>query len=342
MTTLSEEANISICIPTFNRSDLLRKTLSSVSKQTVKPFEVLVVDNCSQDDTEAVAKSFPGVRYCKNERNLGLAGNWNQCVKLSKGEFITILHSDDLIAPRWYEEMSGVIAEHKGAGIGVYFLPSFTIDLEETAKIVYFSFYHSTILSAGESIEILWKRDMCGLPASGGIVFRKDVFNEIGLYDESLTTETDTLTVLRVLNRYPVYYYKKLLYAYRIHPFQTFDKEKASKSAEKKLSVLKNHLRILKNFYDNELDVRYRKPFFFKRAIYMYMAIGLCNFLLLKPKLAKRYFESIREILPDLRFTTGDYFRLLSVIVHYGYILPWGRFSAFPIRNIAKSWVEQR
>lgn len=232
----SQENNpkISICIPTYNRSDLLRKTLVSVIRQTTKPYEIIVVDNCSEDDTEAVTKSFSGVIYYKNERNLGLAGNWNRCIKLAKGDFLTILHSDDLIAPNWHEEWIRVLKVYGNSHVGAFFLPVFTIDLNENAKIVYYSLPHSYLLKTGESFRILWSRNMCALPASGGILFRKAIFDEIGLFDESYTTETDTLTVLRILNRYPVYYHKRLLYAYRIHPFQTFDKEKQIKSFEKR------------------------------------------------------------------------------------------------------------
>lgn len=330
---------VSICIPTYNRSDLLEKTLVSVTKQSIPPYETIVVDNCSEDDTAKVAKSFKGVVYHKNESNLGLAGNWNQCIRLAGGDFLTILHSDDLIAPDWHAQWLEVLEEYSGQPVGAFFLPVFTIDLEETAKIVYYSFAHSRLLPEGESIKILWSRNMCALPASGGILFRKSIFEEIGGFDESLTTETDVLMVLRILNRYPVYYYKKLLYAYRIHPFQTFDKEKQAKSIEKKYSVLQKHLRIFKSFYNTELRQECKQPFFYKRLIYMYVSIGVFHFLTCKFKTAKQYFALIRKEFPDLTFSFTDYCAVFGVILHYIYNLIIGRMRAIPIRDRAKRWL---
>ena len=339
--SLKQPPNISICIPTFNRSDLLRKTLISVSKQRITPYEVIVVDNCSTDDTESVVKLFKNITYYRNERNLGLAGNWNQCIRLAGGDFLTILHSDDLVSPDWYKQLEQVIHRFSNSNIGAFFLPVFTIDMNENVKLVYFNFYYSLLLREGVSFKILWQRNMCGLPASGGIVFRKSIFKEIGMFDESYTTETDTLMVFRILNRYPVYHFKKLLYAYRIHPFQTFDKAKEVKSEEKKFNVLRNHLGIIKNFYDKELKLEYRQPYFYKRFVYIYMAIGICNFMLLKVKMAKRYFKVIREFWPEMKFTFADYIRLISVILHYSYVFPWARALAFFVRTVPKSWVRE-
>lgn len=331
---------ISICIPTYNRSDLLRKTLVSVSKQTAKPYEVMVIDNCSEDDTEAVVKSFRGILYYRNDYNLGVAGNWNRCIKLASGDFLNILHSDDLISPNWYEEWSKVISLFMHTGVGVFFLPGFTIDLNENTKIVYYSLPYSCLLKEGESIRKLWSINMCGLPASGGIIFRKSIFDEISMFDESYTTETDTLMAYRILNRYPVYYYRKLLYAYRVHPFQAFDIKREKKSQEKKYSVLINHLKIVKAFYNNELKEEYKQPFFYKRVIYMYLAIAVFYFLTLKPKIGREYYEHIRQVYPDLHFSIADYFMLISVIFHYIYKLIWGRILALPIKTMTKDWVK--
>jgi glycosyltransferase involved in cell wall biosynthesis len=105
---------ITICIPTFNRSDLLDQALQSVAMQTVKPYEVLIVDNASTDNTKDVVKKYEmyGFRYIENKTNVGMVENWNVGIRNARGDYISFLHNDDLIAPTWYKEWSDVISQH--------------------------------------------------------------------------------------------------------------------------------------------------------------------------------------------------------------------------------------
>lgn len=336
-----ESPRISICIPTYNRSDLLKKTLISVARQTVKPYEVIVADNCSEDDTEEVAKSFPGVVYYRNEKNLGLAGNSNRCIQFAKGEFVTILHSDDLIAPNWHEYWLSVLSQYKDSDVGVFFSTIFTIDINDRAKIVYRLFSKERLLTPSEAFRVLWSRNMCGLPASGSIIFRKSIFNDIGGYVEELSTEADALLVLRILNNYAIFHSPQLIYAFRIHPFQTFDKVKQEKTIDKKLNVLERHLNIFKDFYKDELRPEFRKPWFYKRVAFMYIAIAFFYFVTFKRDLAAKYFRLTKSIFPDIFDNPGDYFVLMTVLFHYLKKLMWGRILALPIRNLASTWVKE-
>lgn len=335
-----ESPRISICIPTYNRSDLLRKTLICVARQTVKPYEVIVADNCSQDDTEGVAKSFPGVVYYRNEKNLGLAGNSNRCIQLAKGEFVTILHSDDLIAPHWHEYWLSVLSRYKDSDIGVFFSSVFTIDSDDRAKIVYRIFSGERVLAPGEAFRELWSRNMCGLPASGSIIFRKSMFKEIGGYVEELSTEADALLVLRILNNYAIFHSPQLIYAFRIHPFQTFDKVKQEKTIDKKLNVLVRHLNIFKDFYNQELRPEYKTPMFYKRVAFMYMAIAFFHLVMFKKELAGRYYRLTKEIFPDVFGNICDYFVFITVLFHYFWKLISGRLAALPVKNTAVGWVK--
>lgn len=331
---------ISICIPTYNRSDLLRKTLISVKNQTAKPYEIIVADNCSQDDTEEVAKSFEGVLYYRNEKNLGLAGNSNRCIQLAKGDFVTILHSDDLIAPYWHEYWLSVLSRYEKSDIAVFFSSVFTIDRDDRAKIVYRVLSRERVLGRGEAFRVLWARNMCGLPASGGIVFRKNIFKEIGGYVEDLSTEADALLILRILNNYSVFHSPKLVYAFRIHPFQTFDNVKQEKTTEKKLKILERHLNIVKDFYNNELRIEHKAPMFYKRVGFMYLTIAFFHFITFKRELAVKYYRLTKSMLPDILNNPLDYLVYASVIFHYIRKLIWGRLLALPIRNMPHSWLK--
>ncbi|WP_071921048.1 MULTISPECIES: glycosyltransferase [Kosakonia] len=93
---------LTIAIPTYKRFDLLKETLRSVFANAFKiNIEVIVVDNDPDNDMLALQemKEFEKFqfKYYKNSENYGMFGNWNQCLMLAKGKYITLLHDDDLL-----------------------------------------------------------------------------------------------------------------------------------------------------------------------------------------------------------------------------------------------------
>jgi glycosyltransferase involved in cell wall biosynthesis len=330
---------ISICIPTFNRSDLLKKTLLSAANQTVKPWEVIVVDNYSSDDTQKVVSEFKEIKYFRNKVNLGMIDNWNRCIELSSGDFLTLLHSDDLISPQWYEYWQEAIGNNNKEGVGAYFSAVFTIDSKENAKIVYRVFSRETLLSPAEPFKKMWPRHMCSLPASAAIIYRKSIFEKLGRFNPAYSTESDIAFPLKMLNKFYIYYTPKLIFAYRIHPFQSFDTAKKEKDYEKKYSTLSRHLSIFKEFYDNELPQEYKTPLFYKHVCCMYIAIAIFNLLAFRFGRAKKYYTLTKAVFPDTLNNAGDLLILASLISHYINKLIRGRIEALAIRNTAKGWL---
>jgi glycosyltransferase involved in cell wall biosynthesis len=92
---------VTIAIPTYNRAEMLRGAIASALRQTYAPLDVLVVDNASTDHTaEMVAQMrHPSLRYVRNDRNLGMVGNWNMCLRHARGEHLLLLSDDDLLEP---------------------------------------------------------------------------------------------------------------------------------------------------------------------------------------------------------------------------------------------------
>jgi len=91
--------NISVVVPTYNRADLIHKTLDAIVSQSYSPEEVIVVDDGSQDNTEEVVRSFaPLVRYLRIE-NSGECRARNVGVSLARCEYIAFCDSDDLWRP---------------------------------------------------------------------------------------------------------------------------------------------------------------------------------------------------------------------------------------------------
>jgi glycosyltransferase involved in cell wall biosynthesis len=111
---------ITVAIPIYERSDYFDQALSSVLNQTVLPDRILVVDDASSHTgfRDRVARlNNPLVTYYRNEVNLNLGGNFNQCIKHCTTDFLTILHDDDLLHPQFVEYFYKCLESKKGENI---------------------------------------------------------------------------------------------------------------------------------------------------------------------------------------------------------------------------------
>jgi glycosyltransferase involved in cell wall biosynthesis len=110
---------VSICIPTYNRKNYLKKTLESVFAQTYKDYEVVIVDDGSTDGTDQMIKQNNySVRYFW-QKNQGVADARNKLLKLAEAEYITFIDSDDLLFPYAVEDLINLV-EYNGSGVVAY------------------------------------------------------------------------------------------------------------------------------------------------------------------------------------------------------------------------------
>ena len=97
---------VSIITPSYNTARFIEETINSVLAQTYTNWEMIIVDDCSKDDTDAVVGRFldPRIRYLKNEKNSGAAVSRNRALREAKGKWIAFLDSDDLWEPTKLEK----------------------------------------------------------------------------------------------------------------------------------------------------------------------------------------------------------------------------------------------
>ena len=92
---------VSICIPSYNSEKYILETVMQALDQTWPNLEVVVVDDCSTDGTVEKLKKIHDYRFrlVENKKNLGMAGNWNECIKACRGQYIKLIPADDLLYP---------------------------------------------------------------------------------------------------------------------------------------------------------------------------------------------------------------------------------------------------
>lgn len=98
---------VSIIMPSYNTAKFISETIESVLAQTYTNWELIIVDDCSTDDTDAVVRPYLAdgrIRYIKNEKNSGAAVSRNRALREAKGKWIAFLDSDDLWLPEKLEK----------------------------------------------------------------------------------------------------------------------------------------------------------------------------------------------------------------------------------------------
>ncbi|TGL10730.1 glycosyltransferase family 2 protein [Leptospira meyeri] len=100
---------VSVIMPAYNAVSYLEESVQSLLDQSFKDWELLLVDDCSKDDTAILAKKIatkdPRIRFVQKEKNSGSADTRNTGINLAKGEYIAFLDADDLWEPDFLEKM---------------------------------------------------------------------------------------------------------------------------------------------------------------------------------------------------------------------------------------------
>jgi glycosyltransferase involved in cell wall biosynthesis len=144
---------VSIIIPTFDRPRYLQEAINAALAQTYANVEVLVFDNGTLDETLAVgeeaARRDPRVRFQRNERNLGMSGNFNALGAAARGEFLVAIGDDDRLLP----DFVGRLVEAMRPDVRVAFSNHYLIDSDgcrlEPESIAYSRRYGRDTLPAG-------------------------------------------------------------------------------------------------------------------------------------------------------------------------------------------------
>jgi hypothetical protein len=110
---------VSFVVPCYKLAHLLPACITSITSQSYEDFEVLIMDDCSPDNTATVAASFhdPRIRHIRNERNLGHLANYNKGIDLARGAYVWLISADDrLRRPYLLERYVRTMDSHRSVG----------------------------------------------------------------------------------------------------------------------------------------------------------------------------------------------------------------------------------
>lgn len=132
---------ISLIIPSYNYGIFLSEAVESVLRQTILPDEILIVDDCSSDNTEQIGRYYSNqypnlIKFHRNEENLGIIKNFNNAVKQTSGDFICFLGADNRFKFDYIEKTSNILLNNDDVAIAYTDFELFG----DRAKIVYDGF----------------------------------------------------------------------------------------------------------------------------------------------------------------------------------------------------------
>src|SRR4029450_6107677 len=111
--------DVTFVIPCYNLAHLLPECIGSILSQSYGNFEILIMDDCSPDDTPRVAQSFGDdrIRYIRNDPNLGHLRNYNKGIDLARGRYVWLISADDrLRRPYVLERYVQLMERHPTVG----------------------------------------------------------------------------------------------------------------------------------------------------------------------------------------------------------------------------------
>lgn len=183
---------VSIILPTYNRRDLIEKSIQSVLDQTFDDFELIVIDDASTDGTIEVIEGFldPRLIYIRHTKNQGGAIARNTGIKASKAELIAFQDSDDIWFP---EKLFKQISRFKSAPKSLGAVYTQCLRWKNSQKKLIPS--NRPAKKEGNLFKSLLSENFIGLPS---LVVRKSCLEKVGLFDETLPRLQDWELFLRI------------------------------------------------------------------------------------------------------------------------------------------------
>lgn len=188
-----EPVYYSIVIPTYNRAHLVGKAIESVLHQTYPYFELIVSDDASTDDTEAVVQSYNDerIRYIKAAVNKGNAATRNAGVQMAVHPVIAFLDSDDRYKPDYLQRLHEVFRKAP-AGVGMVWCGLVTVN--EADAVLGEGYWDPGTKHQGP-YQFFYDLKM---GTNCGFAVRRSFYDEVGGFDEQLRAAVDTDFLLRL------------------------------------------------------------------------------------------------------------------------------------------------
>ena len=308
---------LTVSMPAYNTEKYIGEAIESVLRQEGIDFELIVVDDGSQDDTSEVVQSFkdPRIKLIINKKNMGIAYCHNLVIDESRSPFIAHVDSDDLVLPDAFQKMVNELKSY--SDIGQAHCYYFIVDEDGRATRDAFRGGKKYFLE-NRKPDMDYKRELIfqGRVMNGLRTYRKEVFDTVGKFDENIRWGEDYDMALRIIDKFEIKLVPEFLYCARKHKSNT-----TPSSRFKELVWWRQKLFIIRKLSKSN-KVRWLAQN--KYDVYRLMILGLYDALRLQ-KLSKRIFRITKKARHLIIW------RVLIPIFDHTYVLIDSNFSWWPI-----------
>lgn len=215
----TQAPTVSVCIPTYRGRAAIGAAIESVLAQDFTDFELIVIDDGSPDDTDAIVERFSDSRlvYLRNERNLGPQGNWNRCLEIAQGKYFKLLPHDDLLHSRCLERQVAVLDADRNESIALVF--SSRDVLGPDGKVLTRRSYpggHEGTITGSRVMRSCVRRGTNLIGEPGAVLFRKSLADRIGAFDATNPYVIDLDYWFRLLAHGDAYFCAEPLAGFRV------------------------------------------------------------------------------------------------------------------------------
>ena len=208
---------VSVCIPTYNYAGFIGRAIESLLAQTHEELELIVLDDCSTDDTEQVVAGFDDERleFRRNERNLGLFANFNRCFEVASGDYVKVLCADDWLHERNLQDCLEALSAAPNAAMAT--TPAWLADSQERVTgLLRAPFGAGGVVSGRDAIRAHadWG-NAAGMPSH--VLLRAGIVNAVGNFEVEFAPASDVHLWLKVLARHDLAWVREPRCYVRIH-----------------------------------------------------------------------------------------------------------------------------
>ena len=216
--------SITVIIITFNSSSTIKDCLLSLTHQTFKDFDVVLVDNSSHDNTQSVIQSVQpllsfSLKAMYLDQNLGFAGGNNVALRHAVGQHIALLNPDAFPTAHWLEALVRAMDQHPEVGICASKLLVHGGDVIDTAGDGYSTALKGFKIGEGRSKDLYDETEYVFGACAGAALYRKRMIDDIGFFDEEyfLVHEDTDLNFRANLTGWKVIYVPNAIVYHKVH-----------------------------------------------------------------------------------------------------------------------------
>jgi glycosyltransferase involved in cell wall biosynthesis len=177
-----QSPTVSFIVPCYKLAHLLSECVNSILSQSFGDFEILIMDDCSPDNTAEVAQSFqdPRVKHIRNDPNLGALRNYNKGISLSRGKYVWLISADDYLRQPYVLHRHVELLE-TNPQIGYAFSPGVGVINGRETELLGYSVYsdHDEIIDGRDFVKKLLSYNMVLAPSA---LARRECYEKISFF----------------------------------------------------------------------------------------------------------------------------------------------------------------